>query len=265
MIRSRIAITSAAFVACSFAASADAALSYVRSSNAGSSTVWTAYSSLEDMAANINGTNAGSSSSLLATDGVWTDGTYVYKTTANAIGVGGSYNNLYVRYSSLADLNSNTGGTEFGMTQGMYYNEDVVANTTNSWFFRTASFGGGNNVGMYAFNTFGDLLANTNFYASGFTGGDQNGDNKYWAGTGSTCWRSDFSGGAVQGFSVFASGPNLYDNIASQTVASSAGYGADARFMTIESSLIPTPGAIALLAVAGVGVSRRRRARAPVT
>jgi len=30
--------------------------------------------------------------------------------------------------------------------------------------------------------------------------------------------------------------------------------------MTIDSSLIPAPGAIALLAVAGVGISRRRRA-----
>ena len=260
MIRSRLAITSAAFIACSFAASADAALSYVRSSNAGSSTVWTAYSSLEDMAANINGTNAGSSSSLLATDGVWTDGTYVYKTTANAIGVGGSYNNLYVRYSSLASLNSNTGGTEFGMSQGMYYNEDVVANTTNSWFFRTASFGGAANVGMYAFNNFADMRANSSFYVSGFTGGDQNGNNKYWAGTGSTCWRSNVFGGLVTSFSVFASGPDLYNNNGFLDVSSGAGYDASMRFMTIESSLIPAPGALALLAVAGVGVKRRRPA-----
>jgi hypothetical protein len=260
MNRSFFAIASAALVAGSFAASADAALSYVRSANFGSFTAWTAYSSLEDMAANVNGTSAGSSSSIRATDGVWTDGTYVYKTTANAQGVAGSYNNLYVRYSSLSALNSNTGGTTYSMTQGMYYNEDVVANTTNGWTFRTASFGGSNNVGMYAFNNFTDLLSNSYFYASGFTTGDQNGDNKYWAGTGGTCWRSNFSGGSVNGFSVFASGPDLYNNVPSQTISSSAGYGADARFMTIESSLIPAPGALALLAVAGVGATRRRRA-----
>lgn len=260
MNRSFFAIASAALVAGSFAASADAALSYVRSANVGGSTVWTAYSSLEDMAANANGTSAGSSSSILSTDGVWTDGTYVYKTTANAQGVAGSYNNLYVRYNSLSDLNSNTGGTEIGMTQGMYYNEDVIANTTNGWFFRTASFDSSNNVGMYAFNNFSDLLSNGSFYANGFEGGPQNGQNQYWAGTGGTCWRSNVVSGGVTGFSVFASGPDLYNNNPYLTVGSSAGYDASMRFMTIESSLIPAPGALAVLAVAGIGATRRRRA-----
>jgi hypothetical protein len=157
-------------------------------------------------------------------------------------------------------LGANSGGTTFNMTQGMYYNEDVVANTTNGWFFRTASFGGGANVGMFAFNDFGTLLANNSFYASGFTGGDQNGDNKYWAGTGSTCWRSNVQGGLVTSFSVFASGPDLYNNNPYLNVGSNAGYDVNTRFMTIESSLIPAPGAIAMLALAGVGISRRRRA-----
>ena len=249
---------SVAAAALALATTSNAALLYVSTTSAG---VVNAFSSLEDMAAGANGTALGTiGSSLLATDGVWTDGSYVYKTTADAQGVAGSYNNLYVRYNSLADLGANSGGTTFNMTQGMYYNEDVVANTTNGWFFRTASFGGGANVGMYAFNDFGTLVANNNFYASGFTGGDQNGDNKYWAGTGSTCWRSNVQGGVVTSFSVFASGPDLYNNIPSLNVASNAGYDANTRFMTIESSLIPAPGAIAMLAFAGVGISRRRRA-----
>ena len=260
MNRSFFAIASAALVAGGFAASADAALSYVRSANVGSATVWTAYSSLEDMAANVNGTSAGSSSSIVSTDGVWTDGTYVYKTTANAIGIAGSYNNLYVRYNSLSDLNSNTDGTEFGMTQGMYYNEDVVANTTNGWTFRTASFDSVYNLGMYAFSAFGALLSNSYFYASGFVDGPQEGGNRYWAGTGGTCWRSNVQeDGQVTGFSVFASGPDLYNNVAYLNV-SSKGYDASMRFMTIDSTLIPAPGALALLAVAGIGATRRRRA-----
>jgi hypothetical protein len=249
---------SVATAALALATTSNAALLYVSTTSAG---VVNAFSSLEDMAAGANGTALGTiGSSLLATDGVWTDGSYVYKTTADATGVAGSYNNLYVRYSSLAALGANSGGTTFNMVQGMYYNEDVVANTTNGWFFRTASFGGGANVGMYAFNDFGTLLANNNFYASGFTGGDQNGDNKYWAGTGSTCWRANVQGGAVTSFSVFASGPDLYNNNPYLNVGSNAGYDANTRFMTIDSSLIPAPGAIALLAVAGVGISRRRRA-----
>ncbi len=249
---------SVAAAALALVTTSNAALLYVSTTSAG---VVNAFSSLEDMAAGANGTALGTiGSSLLATDGVWTDGSYVYKTTADATGVAGSYNNLYVRYSSLAALGANSGGTTFNMVQGMYYNEDVVANTTNGWFFRTASFGGGANVGMYAFNDFGTLVANNNFYASGFTGGDQNGDNKYWAGTGSTCWRSNVQGGVVTSFSVFASGPDLYNNIQSLNVGSNAGYDANTRFMTIDSSLIPAPGAIALLAVAGVGISRRRRA-----
>jgi hypothetical protein len=249
---------SVAAAALALVTTSNAALLYVSTTSAG---VVNAFSSLEDMAAGANGTALGTiGSSLLATDGVWTDGSYVYKTTADATGIAGSYNNLYVRYNTLADLGANSGGTTFTMTQGMYYNEDVVANTTNGWFFRTASFGGGANVGMYAFNDFGTLVANNNFYASGFTGGDQNGDNKYWAGTGSTCWRSNVQGGVVTSFSVFASGPDLYNNVQSFNVASNAGYDANTRFMTIESSLIPAPGAIALLAVAGIGISRRRRA-----
>ena len=249
---------SVAAVALTFATTSNAALLYVSTTSAG---VVNAFSSLEDMAAGTNATSLGTiGSSLLATDGVWTDGSYVYKTTADAQGVAGSYNNLYVRYSSLAALGANSGGTTFNMTQGMYYNEDVVANTTNGWFFRTASFGGGNNAGMYAFDNYTQLLANNSFYANGFTGGNQNGDNKYWAGTGSTCWRSNVQGGAVTSFSVFASGPDLYNNAPSLNVASNAGYDANTRFMTIESSLIPAPGAIAMLAFAGVGISRRRRA-----
>lgn len=249
---------SVATAALALATTSNAALLYVSTTSAG---VVNAFSSLEDMAAGANGTALGTiGSSLLATDGVWTDGSYVYKTTADAQGVGGSYNNLYVRYSSLAALGANSGGTTFTMTQGMYYNEDVVANTTNGWFFRTASFGGGANVGMYAFDNYTLLLANSSFYANAFTGGDQNGDNKYWAGTGSTCWRSNVQGGVVTSFSVFASGPDLYNNVQSFNVASNAGYAANTRFMTIESSLIPAPGAIAMLAFAGVGISRRRRA-----
>ena len=249
---------SVATAALALATTSNAALLYVSTSSAG---VVNSFTSLEDMAAGVNATALGSiGSSLLATDGVWTDGSYVYKTTADAQGVAGSYNNLYVRYNTLADLGSNRGGTTFNMTQGMYYNEDVVANTTNGWFFRTASFGGGNNVGMFAFDNYTQLLSNSYFYASGFTGGDQNGDNKYWAGTGSTCWRSNVQGGLVTSFSVFASGPDLYNNIPSLNVGSNAGYDVNTRFMTIESSLIPAPGAIAMLAFAGVGISRRRRA-----
>jgi len=231
---------------------------YVRSSFDGASTSWTAYASLEDMAANTGGTAVGSSSSILSTDGVFTDGTYVYKTTKNNIGL--NYNNTYVRYNSLANLNANSGGFSIQMTQGMYYNEDVIANTTNGWIFRTASQDSPNNVGMWAFNTATDLVLNNSFYVSGFAGGPQNGDNRYWAGTGSTCWRSDVVNGVVQSFTVFASGPDLYNNTPFATVSSSAGYGAEVNFMTIDSSLIPAPGAIALLAFAGVGVSRRRRA-----
>ena len=247
-----------AAVALTVASTSSAALLYVSTTSAG---VVNAFSSLEDMATGANATALGSiGSSLLATDGVWTDGSYVYKTTADAQGVAGSYNNLYVRYNTLADLGANRGGTTFNMTQGMYYNEDVVANTTNGWYFRTASFGGGNNVGMFAFDNYTQLLANSSFYANGFTGGDQNGDNKYWAGTGSTCWRSNVQGSVVTSFSVFASGPDLYNNNPSLNVGSNAGYDVNTRFMTIESSLIPAPGAVAMLAFAGVGISRRRRA-----
>jgi len=262
MNRKNFVLTSAALLAGCLITSADAAVVFLAATNSGSTTTWTQYASLADMAAGTGGSAAGSSGSILTTDGVWTDGSYVYKTTADATGIAGSYNNIYVRYNTLADLNSDTGGTVINMTQGMYYNEDVIAGGTNGWIFRTASFGGSTNVGMYAFNDMANLLANTYFYASGFTAGAVDGSNQFWAYNG-TYYGSNVVSGVVTGFTTWPSGPDLYNGTNATTFSSSVGFDANAHFLAIDSSLIgtvPAPSAIALLGLAGVGMSRRRRA-----
>ena len=262
MNRSQLVLTSAALVAGCLLSSASADLVFLAATTSGSTTNWTQYASLADLASNTGGSSAGSAgASLLSTDGIWTDGVHVYKTTADATGVAGTYNNLYVRYNSLADLNADAGGTVFNMTQGMYYNEDVIAGGTNGWVFRTASFGGASNIGMYAFGDLANLLANSSFYAAGFAAGPVDGANQFWAYNG-TYYGSNVVGGAVTGFTTWPSGPDLYNGTNSVTIGST-GFDASARFLAIDSSLIgtvPAPSAIALLGLAGVGISRRRRA-----
>jgi hypothetical protein len=41
---------------------------------------------------------------------MFTDGTYFYKIAANAAGDAGTFNNLFIRYQSLADLCKDTNG-----------------------------------------------------------------------------------------------------------------------------------------------------------
>lgn len=273
MIRSLLSVTVSAFVVGSFSTSADAAQVWVRSTNLGGGVTESfVYGSLAQMASNTGGQSLGTTSTINYQDGIWTDGNHVFKTTRTDL-INGNYNNAFIKYTSLSNLAANIGGeTLLFNGRGMYFNEDVVARTGDGgngtpWFFRTNGGDGlentGSNNGFAANDSFNNLLTNNPFYTSGFTGGAQNGANKYWgnAGIGNSpvCYNSVVVNGVVTAFRTYARGNDMFNNDSSSTLASFA-YSDSDRFMTIDSSMVPTPGAIALLAIAGVGAKGRRRA-----
>ena len=272
MIRSLLSVTFSALVVSTFSTSADAAQVWVRSTNLGGGfTESFVYGSLSQMASNSGGQSLGVTNTIDYQDGIWTDGNSVYKTTRTDLGA--NYNNALVKYSSLYNLAANIGGeTLLFNGRGMYFNEDVVARTGDggggtNWFFRSNGGDGfenaGNQDGFAANDGFTNMLNNSPFFTSGFAGGLQNGANKYWGNAGidnnPVCYNSVVVNGAVTAFRTYARGNDMFNNDPSSTLSSFA-YSDSDRFMTIDSSMIPAPGAIALLAIAGVGVKRRRRA-----
>ena len=272
MIRSLLSVTVSAFVVCTLSTSADAAQVWVRSTNLGGGlTESFTYGSLAEMASNTGGQSLGVTNTINYQDGIWTDGNSVYKTTRTDLGA--NFNNAMVKYSSLYNLAANIGGeTLLFNGRGMYFNEDVVARTGDggggtNWFFRSNGGDGfenaGNQDGFAANDGFTNMLNNSPFFTSGFAGGLQNGANKYWGNAGidnsAACYNSVVVNGVVTAFRTYARGNDLFNNDPSSTLSSFA-YSDSDRFLTIDSSMIPAPGAIALLAIAGVGVKRRRRA-----
>ena len=272
MIRSLLSVTVSAFVVCTLSTSADAAQVWVRSTNLGGGlTESFTYGSLAEMASNTGGQSLGVTNTINYQDG-WTDGNHVFKTTRTDL-INGNYNNAFIKYTSLSNLAANIGGeTLLFNGRGMYFNEDVVARTGDggggtNWFFRSNGGDGfenaGNQDGFAANDGFTNMLNNSPFFTSGFAGGLQNGANKYWGNAGidnsAACYNSVVVNGVVTAFRTYARGNDLFNNDPSSTLSSFA-YSDSDRFLTIDSSMIPAPGAIALLAIAGVGVKRRRRA-----
>ena len=273
MIRSSFSVAVSAFVVGSFSTSADAAQVWVRSTNlSGGLTESFVYGSLAQMASNTGGQSLGTTSTINYQDGIWTDGNHVFKTTRTDL-INGNYNNAFIKYTSLSNLAANIGGeTLLFNGRGMYFNEDVVARTGDggggtNWFFRSNGGDGfenaGNQDGFAANDGFTNMLNNSPFFTSGFAGGLQNGANKYWGNAGiansAVCYNSVVVNGVVTAFRTYARGNDMFNNDPSSTLSSFA-YSDSDRFMTIDSSMVPTPGAIALLAIAGVGAKGRRRA-----
>jgi hypothetical protein len=253
MIRSLLTVASAVLVVGTVTTSADAQTVYLRTSvTASGSTELYTYPSLPDLAANTNGQLLGQTTTVKPTDGFWTDGLYVYKTTKTA---DINYNNAFVRYANLVDLASDTNGTLLPFNgRGMYFNEEVVAKTGDGgngtpWYFRTnggdGGVGSGLQDGLAAANSFSDLLNNNHFYVSGFTGGTQNGGNKYWGSGGidnsPRCYSTVVVNGVVTAFRIYLNGPNMFNNSPSEVITSAAGYGDDDNFIMIDSALVQAP------------------------
>jgi hypothetical protein len=247
MNRIQAALTSAAIIIGGIASSASAYVEFLHTNGAPYSS-WTAYVSIEDMASNSTGSTAGAITPPVAKkDSFFTDGTFFYKITSNAQGDAGLYNNLIVRYQSLADLNHSTGGEVFNMVNyGMYYDDEIIADGATGRFFRTTRYDPNSpvTIGMYAYNSFADLVNNNYFYASGFANQTVAYDCQFWAVDGKF-YRTNVTGktgaSTVTGINVYNSSADLYNGVVAQTIPSKVGYPGSMRFMAVDSSMIPPP------------------------
>ena len=210
------------------------------------------YSSLSELAANSNGALASNiTPSIPVTQSMFTDGTYFYKIAANAQGDAGTYNNLFVRYQSLADLCKDTNGETFLMNgYGMYYQDEVIADNATGRFFRTTRYFPESTVtvGAYAYASFADLVNNNYFYANGIGNQDTPFDCQFWCWNG-VFYRTNVTGptgaSTVTGFNIYNNSGDLYNGVVAQTVACTATYAGTMRFMALDSSLLPAQSCIA--------------------
>lgn len=217
------------------------------------------YSSLSELASNSNGSLASNiTPSIPVTQSMFTDGTYFYKIAANAQGDAGTYNNLFIRYQSLADLCKDLNGETFLMNgYGMYYEDEVIADNATGRFFRTTRYGAESTVtvGAYAYSSFADLVNNAYFYANGIGNQDTPFDCQFWCWNG-VFYRTNVTGptgaSTVTGFNIYNNSADLYNNVVAQTVACTATYAGTMRFMALDSSLLPAQSCIADLNNDGV-------------
>lgn len=241
----KAALTSLALLIGSTTSTAMAGLEFVRT-NETPFISWTKYASLAEMAADVAGSFAGNiSPAIPAKDSMFTDGVFFYKVTANGEGKAGQFNNLIVRYQSLADLNSNTGGEAFNMVgYGMYYDDEIIADNLTGRFLRTTRYFPDSpvTVGMYAYNSFADLVNNNAFYAGGFTNQTVAFDCKFWAADGKY-YRTNVAGKTgnttVTGVNVYNSSEDLYNGVVAETIPSKVGAPGSMRYLAVDSSLIP--------------------------
>jgi len=217
------------------------------------------YPSLGELASNSNGAPASNiTPSIPVTQSMFTDGTYFYKIAANGQGDAGTYNNLIIRYQSLSDLCKDLNGETFNMNgYGMYYDDEVIADNATGRFFRTTRYDANSpvTIGMYAYDSFADLVNNNYFYASGFQNQTVAFDCQFWA-WGGKFYRTNVTGttgaSTVTGFNIYNSSADVYNGVVAQTVACTATYAGTMRFMALDSSLLPAQSCIADLNNDGV-------------
>ena len=211
-------------------------------------TSWIKYASLQALATDTDGLAGGNiAPAIPSKDAMFTDGVFFYRITSDAAGDAGQYNNLFIRYKSFNDLNSNSNGETFYMNgYGMYYDDDIVVDSSSGRILRTTRYFADSTVtiGAYAYNNFAELVANTPFYAGGFSNQTVAHDCKFWAYNGKW-YRTNVSGATgstvVTGVNVYNSSEDLYNGVVAQTIESSLGAPGSMRFLTVDSSMLPPP------------------------
>ena len=251
-------VASAALLAGLAASSANAYVAFLRTDLTPYAKL-ESYPSLGELASNSNGAIASNiTPSIPVTQSMFTDGTYFYKIAANAQGDAGTYNNLFIRYQSLADLCKDTNGETFIMNgYGMYYDDEVMADNLTGRYIRTTRYDPNSpvTIGAYVYSSFANLVNNISDYANGIGNQDTPFDCQFWCWNG-VFYRTNVTGptgaSTVTGFNIYNSSADLYNGVVAQTVACTATYAGTMRFMALESSLIPAQPCIADLNNDGV-------------
>lgn len=253
------------------AGSASAAITGIYKTNysGSSATQLTLYTSVANVASNTGGVNSSLTSSM-------TDARYMYvfgDFTQSQTTQGYMYKTLYngsgrisqiVRYvadslNPIENLRTNTGGqvfdlTGFGGSGGWDREDDFFHDGT--YFYRNQTVSGGS-AGVTRYGSFNDLVNGTNgtYFNYGNGSNSRYGYNDRFFGFEGKIYRTNTGGpgGSVNGIAVYNSFSDLVSGTVAQTI-SSANWSAGDMFIAV-----PTPGAAALVGLAGL-VARRRKA-----
>jgi len=179
---------------------------------------------------------------------------YVYVTNLD-----GGGNNMvsitrYVANSNdpLGNMRTGTGGTTFNFSFGWSKNDDVYNDGT--YFYR--NYSGAKSTGATRYGSFSDLMSNTNGIVFNFAyPGGYNLNDRFFGFEGKI-YRTNTGGpgGSVNGFAMYNNFAALVSGTVASTTNSSVNWSPGDMFIAV-----PTPGAMALVGLAGL-VSRRRKA-----
>jgi hypothetical protein len=229
-----------------------------------SATQLTLYTSLANVASNTGGVNSNLTTSMSDARYMYVFGDftqaqntqgYMYKTLYN----GSGRVSQIVRYvanslNPIENLRTDTGGQVFNLTgfggSGGWDREDDFFHDGSAFYRNRTVSGGSNGVTKYA--TFSDLVSNTN--GTTYNYGITYGYNDRFFGFEGKIYRTNTGGpgGSVNGIAVYNSFNDLLNRNVAQTINSS-NWSAGDMFIAV-----PTPGAMALVGLAGL-VSRRRK------
>ena len=179
---------------------------------------------------------------------------YIYLTNLDGSGNGMVSITRYLAKSTdaLGNFRTNTGGTTFNFSQSWSKNDDVYNDGT--YFYRNGSSGSGSS-GATRYSSFSDLMSNTNgtFFLFSTT---YNFNDRFFGFEGKI-YRTNTGGpgGSVNGFATYNNFAALVSDARSTTnTGNGVNWSPGDMFIAV-----PTPGAMALVGLAGL-VSRRRKA-----
>jgi len=240
-----VSFASFALASCLVSA-ADASLFMRGYVNGSQHTVLHGFASMQDMAmavtANAHTSLGFTTNAAFTADYFFTDGTRYYRTSQSASGI----NQIYQFAESLANVLTGNIVSQHNLSQSWSTNDDFWADSEGNFYRNSSSASGSTSVTRYS--SFANMLAGTgtNFsYGVTYGFGDS-----FWS-YGGKFYRTNTNNGSITGIAEYASFQALLDRQVTTTY-SATGSERD-MFMAI-----PTPGAIALLGLAGLA-SRRRR------
>jgi hypothetical protein len=239
-------------------------------SPSGSAASLASYTSLSNLAGNVNGVSAGNMSAQIpnaryvSVFGDFTSTTpgYVYKSVYNAQGrvaqlVRYSIGNAPAGNQALENFRTNTGGEVFnlqgfGSTAGWDREDDFFADGLGNYYRNGTSSSGNNGVTKYT--SFANLVSNTGGVYSAYST-TYSWTDRFWAFEGKF-YRTNTNGsnGTVLSYSVYNNFQALLSGTVAQTINGSVPYSASDLFIPV-----PTPGALSLVGIVGLAAGRRRR------
>jgi hypothetical protein len=252
-----VPVTLAAMAACCHAGAAlipPSPTLFLRTNTvSGNATEFVQYTSLADLASNTASGLPNIDFPNHQVNDIFWDGTYYYRTYQS----GGSKTRIY-RWDSIEAYGDNAQATIFNLGTNWSPNDDFWCDQSGN-FYRTNTEDNDPSIfvtnlastSVVKYSSFSNLLSNSGGVTTNFQTDFGLGD-RFWA-YGNKFYKTTTGGGSTATIKTYASLAALGSNTAESTVSTTS-YSTGDTFV-----FIPSPGALALLGVAGLACGRRRR------